>query len=305
MNDTSWHSYPKIYALGHAYLAELLYDEVIVEEKIDGSQFSFGRFDGELRLRSRGEAFQPEAPQQMFRKAVDAVLPLDLHDGWTYRGEYLAKPKHNSLPYSRIPLQHVMLFDINDGHESYLSADAKRAEAERLGFECVPTFHAGRIESAEQIREFLGRESVLGGAQIEGVVVKNYRRFGADGKALMGKFVSEAFKERHAVEWKKANPGKGDVVEALIAALRSEARWAKALQHMRERGELLGDPKDIGPALKEINMDVLAECGDEIRERLFKWVWPQISRAITRGFPEWYKQQLLDAQFDKREDCEI
>lgn len=51
---TSWHSYPKVYALGHRALAELLLDEVLVEEKIDGSQFSFGRFGGDLKARSKG-----------------------------------------------------------------------------------------------------------------------------------------------------------------------------------------------------------------------------------------------------------
>lgn len=38
----SWHSYPSIYNLGHRYIADLLTVPVIVEEKIDGSQFSFG-----------------------------------------------------------------------------------------------------------------------------------------------------------------------------------------------------------------------------------------------------------------------
>jgi len=35
----SWHSYPKIYALGHAAIIELLDGEISVEEKVDGSQF--------------------------------------------------------------------------------------------------------------------------------------------------------------------------------------------------------------------------------------------------------------------------
>ena len=35
-------SYPKIYNLGHKYLEELFLDDVLIEEKIDGSQISFG-----------------------------------------------------------------------------------------------------------------------------------------------------------------------------------------------------------------------------------------------------------------------
>ena len=53
--ETSWHSYPSIFALGHRALAELFLDPVVVEEKVDGSQFSFGLFEenGEHILRAR------------------------------------------------------------------------------------------------------------------------------------------------------------------------------------------------------------------------------------------------------------
>lgn len=35
---TSWHSYPKLYAMGHRAIADILLDDVIVQEKVDGSQ---------------------------------------------------------------------------------------------------------------------------------------------------------------------------------------------------------------------------------------------------------------------------
>lgn len=34
---TSWHSYPDSNALGHKYLTELFLDDVVIEEKVDGS----------------------------------------------------------------------------------------------------------------------------------------------------------------------------------------------------------------------------------------------------------------------------
>lgn len=51
----SWHSYPSTFALGHRAIADLLLDPVLVEEKVDGSQFSFGVFeqDGERVIRCR------------------------------------------------------------------------------------------------------------------------------------------------------------------------------------------------------------------------------------------------------------
>lgn len=299
---TSWHSYPKLFAIGHRALAELLLDDVVVEEKVDGSQFSFGLFDGALKVRSKGVVMEVGAPEKMFTKAVQAVLAVEhrLVDGWTYRAEYLQSPKHNALAYGRIPANHLAIFDINTAEETYLGPSAKQAEAERLGFEVVPLIYQGRIASADQFRALLDRVSFLGGQKIEGIVVKNYQRFGPDKKALMGKFVSEHFKEIHQGEWKAANPSSGDVLDRIVRALTTPARWDKGIQHLRERGALTDSPKDIGPLIKEVQADVLAECKDEIVEKLLAYALPYITRGVIKGLPEYYKQKLLERQFEAK-----
>ena len=298
METTSFHSYPSVYSLGHAAVRELLTAPVVIQEKIDGSQFSFGVFNGEYRARSKGAVLQVLAPEKMFVRGVEATRELPLHDGWTYRGEYLSTPKHNTLCYDRVPSHHVILFDVNTGHEEYLLYDGMLKEAERLGLECVPQMFSGVLEDVTALRELLGTQSVLGGTLVEGLVVKSLSLYAPDKKRLMGKFVSEAFKEAHDVSWKERNPGGKDVQAVLAEKYRTPARWAKAVQHLRERGELDGSPKDIGPLLKEVNADILKECGDEIRNALFKWAWPTVSRGSTRGLPEWYKDQLLASAFD-------
>lgn len=294
----SWHTYPSIFALGHRYLAELLLDPVLVEEKVDGSQFSFGRDTEGIRIRSKGAEMIPDAPEKMFAKGVETVRELDLHPGWTYRAEYLAKPKHNVLAYERIPTRHLIIFDINDGHESYLSWDAKKAEADRLGLEVVPRLYEGPLVELAAFRPFLETKSVLGGQLVEGVVVKNYRRFGIDKKVLMGKFVSEVFKEVHARTWKAENPNAGDIVDRLIETYHSQARWMKGVQHLREAGVLEESPRDIGALFKEIPEDIKKECEAEIKEALFAWAWPRMQRGVMAGFPQWYKEQLLAKQFE-------
>jgi len=294
---TSWGGYPSIYALGHRYLADLLLDPVLVEEKIDGSQFSFGLFEDGYKARSRGAAIEIDAPDSMFKRAIEVIKILPLHAGWTYRAEYLQKPKHNTLAYDRIPKQHLILFDVNVGEEDYLPYEAKRVEADRLGLEVVPVLYEGIISDVHAVKAFLDTPSVLGGQKIEGVVVKNYLRFGLDKKALMGKFVSESFKEQHKREWKVGNPAAGDIIQRLIEGFRSEARWAKGVQHLRETGIIQDAPQDIQPLFKAIPEDILAECADDIKETLFKWAWPKIQRGAMAGFAEWYKNQLLERQF--------
>lgn len=303
---TSWHSYPKVFSLGHHAVADLLLDEVVVQEKVDGSHFSFGIFNEPghneqvLKVRSKGAVMHPDAPEKMFVKAVESVRARVhvLVPGWTYRAEYLAKPKHNALAYDRVPAGHLTIFDINRGEEAYMDFEDVRDEAARLGFEAVPTIHCGRITTIPEFRAFLDRESFLGGQKIEGVVVKNYHRFGPDKKVLMGKFVSEAFKEVHTKAWGESNPTTKDILQRLIESVQTPARWAKAVQHLRERGALEGSPRDIGPLIKEAQGDILAECADDLKDALWEWARPHIVRGAVRGLPEWWKEELLKKQFE-------
>ena len=297
----SWHSYPSIYNMGHKAIEDLLKTPVIVEEKIDGSQFSFGLDTEGIRVRSKGAEMIPDAPEKMFQKAVDTVKELSpsLTPGWTYRGEFLRVPNHNTLIYSRVPKKHIIIFDINRGHEDYLTPEEKKVEAERLGLECVPVIFQGMVTTLDFFRGFLDTDSILGGSKIEGVVVKplGYSLWGRDKKCLMGKFVSEAFKETHSLAWKESNPKSGDILERLGADYTTQARWTKAVQHLTEAGKLEGSVKDMGTLMKEIPEDIEKECSDEIKEKLFQWAWPHLRRSVVRGVPEWYKELLLKKQF--------
>jgi hypothetical protein len=296
---TSWHSYPSLFNIGHPALEELFNDPVLIEEKVDGSQFSFGVFEGQVKCRSKGTQLVVDAPEGMFLRAVESVKERAhlLKDGWTYRGEYLQKPKHNSLAYDRHPEGHVIIFDVNTAEECYLPYEQKFEEAARIGLECVPIMHEGTVESSDALLAFLENISVLGGQKVEGVVIKNYSRFGPDKKALMGKYVSEAFKEVHKGEWKKNNPTTGDVIQTLIKGLRTPARWNKAIQHMAEAGQLTDTLRDIGPFIKEIQADTLKECEEEVKQALFDYAKPQILRGIVHGAPEYYKEMLAKKQF--------
>lgn len=298
---TSWHSYPKIYNVGHKYISDLLIGHVIVEEKVDGSQFSFGIFNGELKCRSKGVELNIEDPEKMFSKAVTFVKSIQylLKDGFTYRGEYLQKPKHNTLAYDRAPNNNIILFDINPGEEVYISSEDKKEEAARLGLETVPVLYEGDGSDLNLaiMTQMLEHTSVLGGQKIEGVVIKNYALFGPDKKVLMGKHVSEAFKEIHSKEWKVGNPGREDIIAALVNKYKTPARWNKAIQHLKEKGLITDSPKDIGLLIKETKEDLLLECTEEIKEDLFNYFKDQILRGSVNGLPEHYKNLLLESQF--------
>lgn len=291
------YSYPTVYAIGHKAISELFIGPVTVEEKIDGSQFSM-MWDGKtLACRSKGKDIILEVPEDMFVKAIEVARGLNLMPNWIYRCEYLSKPKHNTLKYDRVPAKHLIIYDVGIGPESYMSHEDKAREAARIGLECVPLLYQGVVSGMDQLAGFLDRTSILGGTTIEGVVVKNYAIFTGEKKVAMGKYVSERFKEVHAGDWKERNPHGKDIIQRLTEKYRTEARWEKAAQHLRDAGQLEGSPRDIGNLFKEVPADVLKECEEDIVAELMAWAWPQIRRGLGAGLPEWYKQQLAESAF--------
>lgn len=300
--------YSPIYNLGHKELEHLFDGEVLVEEKVDGSQFSWRKKeDGEVEFRSKGREIHLPCTDKLFKDAIDYVLSIKDHYlviGCTYRGEVLCKPKHNAIVYNRVPNHNIVLFDIDVGDQYYTAPISKKLAAGGLELEVVPQLYSGKIDNIEQLRELLNKESFLGGSKVEGIVIKNYNQYGRDNKVLMGKWVSEAFKEKHRKDWKNSNPSIGDFVQQMKETYRHENRWKKAIQHLKEAGKLQNDPKDIGPLMGEIVNDVKKECEDEIKEKMWKYYWPKIARGLTAGFPQFYKDQLAKSQF-KEVDNEI
>ena len=102
-------SYGSIFALGHKAVRDICQTPVVIQEKIDGSQISFGLLEHEgklvLSMRSKGATIYPEAYPKDFSKAVAAIIAVQdkLMPGWVYRGEQLNKPKHGTLAYDRVP----------------------------------------------------------------------------------------------------------------------------------------------------------------------------------------------------------
>jgi len=297
-------SYGSVYNIGHKAIDGIWDNEVVIEEKIDGSQFSFGVVGTDLFVRSKGSALYFDSDgkcnQAMFQKAVDTAFFLFHHglinNGTTYYGEYLQKPKHNVLNYSRIPAGYIIIFDVMIGDQVFLSPEEKKIEAGRIGLECVPLLHIGRINDFEGMKLLLERESILGNTLIEGFVVKNYNKFTVDKKYMKGKFVSEAFKETHNKKW-KTEGNKKEITQLIIETLRNPVRWEKAVIHLKERGELTNSPKDIGALIIEAQTDISKEETEWIKDQLYKHFRGTILRGSIAGLPEWYKERLAKESF--------
>ena len=284
--------------LGHKEIDDLFNDVVLVQEKFDGSQISFGLRNGELFVRTRKRMVVDFEEKGIFKLAIEQMAPEFMVEGWTYRGECITKPKHNTLAYDRTPDGYIMLFDVDKGDQHYVGPLELIQIAREIGVEPA-SWHefieAGTKPTVEQLDEWNGLPSQLGGMR-EGIVLKSYDIFTRSGKTMQGKYVSAKFKEQHTTSWKNRNPGQNDIIENFGEIYRTEARWAKARQHLTEDGKLEGSMRDIPALMKEISSDVFQEHADEIRDALFKLAWKKISRKITHGMPEWYKQVLAEEQ---------
>jgi|SRR6267378_2122803 len=295
-------SYGKVWALGHQQALDVLDSPVVIQEKVDGSQFSFANISGELLCRSKGQQIEhDQTPGGMFAKAIKtAGLIMDtgtLPEGMVVRGECLEKPKHNTLQYSRVPIGNILIWDISeqDGSEVYLPPEEVRAIADRWGMESTPTYFEGVITGPELraiSKDLLRRTSILGGTTIEGIVIKNYKKCDTFGKMMAAKIVREEFKEQNSENWKAQSHG--SAIEQIINSFQSEAIWRKAVQHSAEEGVLLNEPKDIGYLIGAIKRDFHDEHGEAIKKKIFKEFYADIERGIMKGFPEWYKAQLAE-----------
>jgi hypothetical protein len=250
-----------------------------IQEKIDGSQFSFSVADGKLHFYC-GHS----------EKSVE---------------------KQAALQYSRLPKMYCMIYDIqttSDGE--WLMPAQLQQEAERLGMECVPTLfdnsqecdvelakQRNPVQVAQQLIQDIveGKlQSALGGSA-EGVVVKchNFEKVYSrpipqhitDPETLAKieankhsskfnntklKFVVPSFKERNTstkLKGDKLLPSQ--FINWLGAQFCTEARYNKGRQRLRDRQDMKVDDPNYKRALEEdLDRDLIKEYEDLIRKYL-------------------------------------
>lgn len=283
------------------YIAEGLFSH--------NSQFKFGvNEDKEIVMASKGAKIDTYNPPKMFKRAVDYVTDvtptlLSFDKEIYFYGEFLDGPSHNMLKYDRVPKNHIVLFGMSFGDRVESDRGALQAHADKLGLEVVPLLFQGVIENPTQVEEFMKTISYLGGATIEGVVVKNYNQLIFVGNSpwpSFGKYVREDFKEQLKDGWSKEHTS-GGKLNTYILSFRTEPRWHKAIQHLSEKNEIEFEARDIGKLMKEIGDDIEVEEKENIKNFLYKLYIQDVRRASIRGFPSWYKEWLLKRVFDDNE----
>lgn len=302
-------SYPKVWNLGHPAAAEVFDGPVNITEKLDGSNANCVVINGELIFKSKKARLYTEETKRnkLFQPFMNTFLKLfeegKLKEKWIYRGESISKPKHNTLKYDRIPKGGFILFDIDIDVEKRLPYEELVKVANDLDLEVVPRFFEGEVKNKEDLMKLLETKSILGGTLVEGIVIKNYNRWGIDGKTLMAKIVRPEFVEQNMKDFKSRNPTKKDFIFMIIDRYTNENRWKKSVQHLAESGDIEYSPRDIGKLITAVKDDIREECEEEIKEALFNHFWKEyIQRGVVRGLPEWYKTWLINKQFEEKNE---
>ncbi len=267
-----------------------------VQEKFDGSQFTFAHLEGNFYARSRGQQIDVDNPNELFRPAIEGAraliasgaLPKEL----IYRAEAFKGPKHNSLKYDRAPHNNFVLFDVQNpatgdywDPNGFMSLGPGVEYGAALAYNLVFTL---RSELVEWAAEHSQRQSQLGGA-VEGFVFKEIQRRTGD-RAIV-KVVRDEFKELHKSNEEYNRVGSKSGLDKVLARLAGPARYMKAVSHVRERGELKNAMQDMPALMKEINLDLDADNAD-IQALLWEVFGKEIKRYLGGGLALWYKDQL-------------
>ena len=114
-------SYPKVLAIGTRGTERLLEGPVLVQEKIDGSQFRWAvDAEGDIEFASHHAQIFPDAAGD-FAPAVEHILGhaewlRDSCRGYAFYGEFMRGPRQNTLTYERAPKGHLVLYgELGDG----------------------------------------------------------------------------------------------------------------------------------------------------------------------------------------------
>lgn len=249
-------------------------DHIIVEEKIDGANFSF-RYDAEkdqicsfsrrVELHPKNTLFGAwEWSQKLDKKKIAEVLGNNL----IMFAEWLAP---HTVKYPDKKYFNAYCFDImNAETEQYLPQEQVNKVVQDLGLSYVPVFYDGPFTSWEALASLVGRTE-LGGEYGEGIVIKNMTRLNDPDENFQFyvKIVGEAFKEKKAIGgWGMKmldRKHEKSVEQELTESVVTTARVRKLILKMVDEQELPINWKELDPRIimRKLSNAVYYDCVKE------------------------------------------
>lgn len=290
-----------------------------IQEKIDGSQMSFGFVGDTLSFFNKGKIIK--SGNKIFNKAMMMISEIQnkLDSTLIYHCEVVQKKKHSTVLYNRTPEYYIILYDLQEKSEGgrFFSYKKLIKEAERVGLECTQVLYDNKIEKSDESPISIGSkliseiengniQSCLGGTP-EGIVIKHNNFYDENLKRtlpLKYKMVTSKFREEIGLKQKKQISD--NFLENLGLNYNVVARFRKAVYRLRD-SETLSENKteNLDKLIAELDCDFDKEYENIIKSYLWCEYRDGIIKSSRTDFVSWYKTQQCVSQSPKLTKDEI
>lgn len=295
--------YHDIVRYGHSSTRDVLQkgDDIVIQEKIDGSNASFKREGNKVLAFSQNSQLDESNNLGGFYQWVqDKIKASDLTPNVIYFGEWTNPHK---IKYSPEFTKTFFLFDLfHELTDSCLGESVVEREAEKLDLKLVPTFYKGKYQSFEHLMSFVGHTEIdgqLGGVSMgEGIVVKNIEYKDKYGQQMFVKLVIDKFAEVQKQKTPR-DPNQPLSLEAhWVKDNMAKPRVEKMLFKLVDEGVLKEDYsiEDMKTILSNINKRLIEDLFKEESETLPQdYDSKEIGKSVARFSPLIIKEILRES----------
>ncbi len=270
---------------------------VIVQEKVDGSQFSVQNIDGVLHFSNKGKII-PGKSQIYINTFVSLANKLSyFKEGYIYHGEAMRSLRPNTIVYDRVPRYYWILYEVIRISDNYmLTPEEVKEMIVGTNIEFLEPLYDNKYDEipkntykdiVDDIMLNISTnklQSLLGGVP-EGVVFKAINRVD-DGtyRHRKNKFVRKEFAElNHTRKSKIADVSDDEFIESIGLIYNVEPRFQKAKQHLEENNKWKSNNNaNVGSMVGELDIDLLKEAEEDIKNMLFCRFWESIKKNARK-----------------------
>lgn len=272
-----------------------LYDNIIIQEKIDGSNTHVNVSDINT-FKAYGQNFELNEMNHLngfwyymrdnYRKIPNKYYGLDIY------GEWLV-PHYCDYPVDKYG--EFYIFDVMENGK-YWTQDRVELLAYECGFYYAPVLYKGSFKSWKHVMSFVG-STALGGDKGEGVVVKNQTKLNSNGPFYV-KIVSPEYQEVMAKRDKVKMVNMDKILT--LEELRNLTKSVVTLNRVRKILFKLVDNGEISVNWKSLDNSQFSKklCSAVYRDILNEE--PEVIKKVGKNFGNFCKEFTLEAVEDLR-----
>ena len=194
--------YDHLERLGHDEVSDILFGDVWIYPKLDGTNSSVWFQDGEVKAGSRNRVLSLDNDNAGFNLFVESNKELfskifNEYPHWTIYSEWLVP--HSLKNYRDEAWRRNWIFDVFDRtKQSYVSYDEYSKILESFNLDIIPPLCKIANPSASQVSDWLERNTFLiqdNAGLGEGITIKNYQYKNQFGRQTWAKLVRSEFRD--------------------------------------------------------------------------------------------------------------